>query len=421
MLGLRLKGAGPSGERVEAHPPLLLRVAGHSRWGPFAYQPVLARQGRRITREHQLPLALMGHLLELYQAGPVPELLVLGGGGRGLQRERIRLTSGLRKQLGEALRKLKADLERAQPPALAADRRKCTLCSWRESCSRVAAADGHLSEVSGIGAKRRDMLQELGIHGLNDLASANPERLAVQMERFGEQHGDVAGALVAQAIAQRDDLVERLDSTLALPELQRAPGVLLYDIESDPDARHDFLHGFLRLPRQSDGGWDLAAATYHPLLVLAEHGEQRSWLRLQRLLSRYEGWPILHYGETETLSLRRLAQRQGASDAQLRRLKRSLIDVHARIRSHWRLPLSSYGLKSVAAWRGFRWSQSGVDGARALLWWRHWVGEGPKRRGSRHGLAWIFRYNQDDCRATWAVAEWLLKEDDLLNTAQRLD
>ncbi|MGB4700629.1 MAG: TM0106 family RecB-like putative nuclease, partial [Parasynechococcus sp.] len=279
----------------------------------------------------------------------------------------------------------------------------------------------HLSEVSGIGAKRREMLQELGIHGLNDLATANPERLAVQMERFGEQHGDVAGALVAQAKAQRDGLVERLDSTLALPELQRAPGVLLYDIESDPDARHDFLHGFLRLPRQSDGGWDLAAATYHPLLVLAEHGEQRSWLRLQRLLSRYEGWPILHYGETETLSLRRLAQRQGASDAQLRRLKRSLIDVHARIRSHWRLPLSSYGLKSVAAWRGFRWSQSGVDGARALLWWRQWLGEGPKRRGSRHGLEWIFLYNQDDCRATWAVAEWLLEEDDLLNTSQRLD
>jgi uncharacterized protein len=36
-------------------------------------------------------------------------------------------------------------------------------------------------------------------------------------------------------------------------------------------------------------------------------------------------------------------------------------------------------------------------------------------------LEWIFRYNHDDCRATWAVAEWLLKEDDLLNTAQRLD
>ena len=416
VVGLRLKGVGPLGDVIEAHPPLLLRVKGQSRWGAFAYQPVLARQGRRMTREHQLPLALMGHLLEQYQAGPVPELLVLGNGRQGLERERIRLTSGLRKQLSDALRKLKSDLERPQPPALAADRRKCTLCSWRESCGRVASSDGHLSEVSGIGAKRRDMLQELGILGLNDLASANPERLAVQMERFGEQHGDVARALVAQATAQRDGQVERLDPTLALPELQDAPGVLLYDIESDPDARHDFLHGFLRLPRQKDGRWDLAAATYHPLLMLAEHGEQRSWLRLQRLLSRYEGWPILHYGETETLSLRRLAQRQGASDAQLSRLKRRLIDVHARIRCHWRLPLSSYGLKSVAAWRGFRWSQAGVDGARALLWWRQWLGEGPQRRGSRQGLAWIFRYNQDDCRATWAVAAWLLERDELLTS-----
>jgi uncharacterized protein len=56
-----------------------------------------------------------------------------------------------------------------------------------------------------------------------------------------------------------------------------------------------------------------------------------------------------------------------------------------------------------------------------LLWWRQWLGEGPKRRGSRHGLAWIFQYNQDDCRATWAVAEWLLKEDDLLKSGKVLD
>jgi uncharacterized protein len=154
---------------------------------------------------------------------------------------------------------------------------------------------------------------------------------------------------------------------------------------------------------------------------MAEHGEQRSWLRLQRLLSRYDGWPILHYGETETLSLRRLAQRQGASDAQLRRLKRRLVDVHARIRSHWRLPLGSYGLKSVAAWRGFQLEPA----------WRGWCAGfalvaamvGGRSEASRLA-SWFgldFQYNQDDCRATWAVAEWLLKEDDLLKSGPVLD
>ncbi len=372
VVGLRLKGLGPSGEPLEAHPPLLRRVKGKSRWGDFAYQPVLARQGRRTTREHQLPLALMALLLEQHQQGDVPSMLVLGGGGRRLEQERLHLSSGLRRQLSE----------------LAADRRKCSLCSWRVACNAVAAEEGHLSEVSGIGAKRREMLLELGIRGLSDLAAADP-----------------------LARAQRDGRVERLDASAALPELQDCPGVLLYDIESDPDARHDFLHGFLVLPRTKSGNWDLASVAYHPILALAEHGEARCWLRLQRLLNRYRGWPILHYGETESLALRRMAERQGAAEAEVLQLRQRLVDVHARVRHHWRLPLASYGLKAVAVWQGFQWSQAGVDGARALLWWRQWQGEGPDRRGTRHGLRWIFDYNRDDCLATWAVADWLLEQD----------
>ena len=411
VVGLRLKGTAPDGMALEAHPPLLLRVRGQSRWGAFAYQPVLARQGRRMTREHQLPLALTAQLLEPEQQAAVPDVLVVGGGGRRLERDRVAFSAGLKRQLADALRKLSQDLQRATPPALAADRRKCTLCCWRRVCGAEAAAQGHLSEVSGIGAKRRDMLLELGISGLADLADADPDQLASQMERFGDQHGEVARALVMQARAQRDNLVTRLDPSPALPELTQAPGVLLYDIESDPDARHDFLHGFVRLPRLSDGGWDLSAAQYHPILAMAHHGEARCWQRLQRFLSQYSDWPVLHYGETESLALRRMAERQGVPDAQRLQLKERLIDVHARIRRTWRLPLNSYGLKAVASWQGFRWSLQGADGARALLWWRQWLGEGPQRRGSRHALRWIFQYNRDDCLATWAVAAWLAGQD----------
>ena len=152
-----------------------------------------------------------------------------------------------------SLRKLAQDLQRPNPPALAADRRKCTLCCWRGVCGAEASAQGHLSEVSGIGAKRREMLIELGVHGLADLAGADPDWLASRMERFGDQHGEVARALVLQARAQRDNRVTRLTASPALSELVQAPGILLYDIESDPDARDDFLHGFLPLSRGADG------------------------------------------------------------------------------------------------------------------------------------------------------------------------
>jgi uncharacterized protein len=82
------------------------------------------------------------------------------------------------------------------------------------------------------------------------------------------------------------------------------------------------------------------------------------------------------------------------------------------------MPTNGYGLKPVASWLGFQWRQSGVDGARALLWWRRWrlgLGgpDGPNGagRGSRQNLRWIFLYNHDDALATWAVAHWLLSQD----------
>jgi uncharacterized protein len=346
--------------------------------------------------------------------------LVLAWAGQGLAQEALPLSGGLPHQLDDALLKLADDLARPEPPPLVADRKKCVLCGWRIACDQVAAAEGHLSEVSGIGAKRREMLIELGITSLRQLADADPEHLAEALAVHGEQHAEVADQLVTQARVQWQGVPLRRQAGAALPELVAAPGVLIYDIESDPDARDDFLHGFVLLGRQPDGSWpdatQAAGAPYRPMLALLEHGEARLWQRLQRLLSAYPDWPVMHYGETERLALVRLAQRQGASEAEIVALRQRLLDVHQRLRLHWWLPTNGYGLKPVAAWLGFRWRQQGVDGARALLWWRRWrLGVAPAgtdlKRGSRHNLRWIFRYNHDDALATWAVASWLLKAD----------
>ena len=157
----------------------------------------------------------------------------------------------------------------------------------------------------------------------------------------------------------------------------------------------------LVLPRGDDGRFAPAeAGRYLPLLTLKEQGEARGWQRLQQRLARHQGWPVLHYGETEAIAVRRLAQRQGSPGPT------GLIDLHQRLRRHWRLPVGSYGLKAVAGWRGFRWSQPAAEGARCVLWWRRW-----RQRGDRRDLQRIFRYNHDDCLATWAVAQWLLGDD----------
>ena len=427
VVGLRLRSAA-QGFTLEAHPPLLERVPGPSVWGDHAYRPVLGRQGRNLTREHRLLLAYWGRLLAERQQAPVTHALVVAGEGRGLERERLALGGGLQRQLDEALHKLGGDATRSSPPPLVADRKKCVLCSWRGVCDREAAAAGHLSEVSGIGGKRREMLLELGIETLPQLAGTDPAWLAEELAVHGEQHREIAAQLVAQARVQAAGEAERLplEPALArrgpLPELAAAPGVLLYDIESDPDARDDFLHGFVFVPRGSAGDWPgadaapMASWRYVPLLARIEHGEERLWSRLQALLARYPDWPLLHYGETEAIALVRMAKRMGAREVEVAALRSRLVDVHARLRQHWRLPVNSYGLKAVASWRGFRWSQSGVDGARCLLWWRQWRRDWAEPQGalnpvaSRRALERIFTYNRDDNLATWVVARWLVDQ-----------
>jgi predicted RecB family nuclease len=423
VVGLRLRGRTADATPLEAHPPLLQRVEGASRWGGHRYRPVLARQGRRLTREHRLLLALWGRLLARHQQAEVDAGLVLAGSEPRLERETLALGEKLQRQLDDSLLRLAADLERGEPPPLVSDRKKCTLCSWRSLCNREAAAEGHLSEVSGIGGKRRELLLALGISSLPELAAADPLRLADDLAADGEQHREVAAQLVEQARVQAAGMQRRRSDAppLPLPELESAPGVLVYDIESDPDARDDFLHGLLKLRRNPDGSWPgreqaaaAAAANYHPLLALQEHGEARLWRRLESLLQRYPDWPVLHYGETESIALLRLAERQGVNETERTRLRARLVDVHQRLRRQWLLPVNSYGLKAVAGWIGFRWHPKGVDGARCLLWWRQWrtwrpeAGTSPRLSSQR--LRRIFRYNLDDALATWAVARWLLDQ-----------
>ena len=112
VLGIRLKGEGPNKCSLQAHPPILQKVPGQSRWGQHAYRPVMARHGRKLTQEIRLALALSGQLLELFQKAPVREGLVVALNDQKLELEKVPLTPELNSQLQEALGKLANDLER---------------------------------------------------------------------------------------------------------------------------------------------------------------------------------------------------------------------------------------------------------------------------------------------------------------------
>jgi len=408
--GIRLTYPLINNRIIKGNLPLLRKTSGKSIWGNFSYQPVLARQGKKLTREHRLILSMSGLLINNLQKSEVKTGLILFKDNEIVKMEKIRLSEKMNKDLIDSLSSLEKDIESQSPPPITSNRKKCTICSWRKDCESVSIRKGSLSEVSGIGAKREHLLINLGINNIEDLAKTNYYKLREKLEFHGTQHGEISKQIILQSKAQLTNKAIRLKPELVIKSLQKARGYFIYDIESDPDIKHDFLHGFIRLASTIDNNIDLGNIQYSPLLNLEKDTESFLWKRIKRKLNSNEDFPILHYGETEPISLLKLGERQGADHYEIEALRKRFIDIHLLIREFWCLPVRNYGLKSIAEWIGFEWQQSNADGARALLWWRQWKKSRKLNRMYSKNLNSIFEYNRDDCIATLMIAKWLIDQ-----------
>ena len=166
-----------------------------------------------------------------------------------------------------------------------------------------------------------------------------------------------------------------------------------------------------RLPNNIYNEINFKNIKYSPLLNLEKDTESYLWKRIKRKLNHHKDLPILHYGETEPISLLKLGLRQGASLHEIDALKKRFIDIHLLIRECWCLPVRNYGLKSIADFIGFEWEQSNADGASALLWWRQWKNSRRLNNIYSKNLNSIFKYNRDDCIATLMIAKWLIDQE----------
>jgi predicted RecB family nuclease len=78
------------------------------------------------------------------------------------------------------------------------------------------------------------------------------------------------------------------------------------------------------------------------------------------------------------------------------------VDLHKWVTHGVILPIENYTLKLIARWVGFEWRDAQANGAQAICWYSEWL-----KTGDRQLLESIIVYNEDDCRATWQVKNWL--------------
>jgi predicted RecB family nuclease len=80
------------------------------------------------------------------------------------------------------------------------------------------------------------------------------------------------------------------------------------------------------------------------------------------------------------------------------------IDLHHVLKGAFVLPVEGYGLKPVSKWLGFEYRNPKSSATQSMLWYRLWL-----ETSNRQYLDDSVLYNEDDCRATKLIKDWVVK------------
>jgi predicted RecB family nuclease len=379
-------------------PDVLVKEQGHSIFGDWRYVPMEIKLGKRPKLDYQITATFHAYLLATVQgAWPETSWLVLRQRGA----YPIDLVDLLPK-MQLILEGCTAMLLTQQEPEVFIAHNRCDLCHWFSHCYSMAKTDKHLSLLPGVTPSRYIHLQTLELTTVESLAETPPHQLE-SLPGFGIQ---VAHKLVrqAQSTLQNRALPRPFepdvtpDPLLTIEELPTAPVELYFDIEAAPEQNLVYLHGILVVDRVTQ------TEVFHPLLADRLEDEGVIWEQFLELVWRYPTAPIFHFCPYEVQTVKRLAEFYGTPFQLIEPLIGRFVDLHERVTRVATLPVESYALKPIARWLGFDWRDQEANGAQSIYWYAQWLAT-----GDRAYLDAILRYNEDDCRATYRVKDWLVE------------
>ena len=372
-----------------ATPSLLLKQPGESKFGDWQYIPVNIKLGRKPKPEYKLIAAFHAQILGIIQETmPTRSQLIL----KEHNQHHINLDHWLNKMQQTVAECLVMLAERYKPEVFIS-RQRCSLCSWYGYCHEVAKSTQHLSLVPGVTPKRYEYLQQIGVKTVESL-------IEIPETNLGETLGyGTARQLKQQILALQSDRAA-VRSSFDLINTQPIPSgaiELYFDIEAEPERQTDYLLGVLLVDRTNN------TEQFHAFLAENLADEGKIWQEFLDFVALYPDAPIFHYSEYEADTIKRLARLYGTPKEQKKEVLSRLVDLHYWATQAVIFPVESYSLKALANWIGFYWRETAGSGDQSVCWYDRWLST-----KDRALLESILSYNEDDCRATRHLKDWLL-------------
>ncbi|TMK26106.1 MAG: TM0106 family RecB-like putative nuclease, partial [Actinobacteria bacterium] len=281
-----------------------------------SYEVVDTKLARHAKPTHIFQLCFYSSVLARIQGAPAAMHLVLGDG----RRESFRYTDF--DAYYRRIRDRFLDFVRDPPETYPYPVEHCSVCDWRERCTKQWEDDDHLVRVANIRRKQIERLVGSGITTLEQLgeAAAEPRPAKIAEETF-----ETLRQQAALQLHRRRTQEHKIDQ-LPLQEKRGLFGIAY-----------------------TDGG----EQHYTVFWARDESEEQRAFEQLVDWIverrSAHPGLHVYHYANYERSALQRLMQKHGTREDEVDDLLRShaLVDLFQVVRQALRISVPSYSLKSI--------------------------------------------------------------------------
>lgn len=370
----------------ESELPVIERAPAESRTSLTQLIPIRFAPMNKLSAEDKLLLAFDGFALS-GMMGRRTNLgkLIYGDHHATLRMKTIALAGEVRKRVEEIATLLASPM----PPDLVLNRH-CGECEFQSGCRLKAVEKDDLSLLAGMSEKERRNLHSKGIFTVTQLSHTfRPRR---RPKRMWGKHEKYHHSLKALAIREKKIHV------VGSPELKIEGTPIYLDVEGLPDRDFYYLVG-VRIANDE-------SAVQRLLWADTVEDEVKIWREFLRILDTIEKPTLIHYGSYETMFFKRMIQRYGAQEDEsvaakaIAQATNLLSCIFAKVY----FPCFGNGLKEIAGYLGFRWSDSAASGLRSVVWRQDW--EATKSFAAKQAL---LTYNAEDCQALEVLTRALVE------------
>lgn len=280
----------------------------------------------------------------------------------------------------------------------------CAICSLADECREKLVADDHLSLVAGARRAQRERLVDGGITTMTALATTeHADPMPLGPDRYELLHHQAE--LQVRSRDSGQPLHRHLEPKRALgyallPE--PSPGDVFFDLEGDPfvgDEGIEYLWGWWSAESCYECAWAHDPAAEKAAL-------ERFIDCVVELHAVHPEMHIFHYAPHELSKLRSLSIKYATRESEVDELLRGevLVDLYAVVRHALQVGENSYSLKKLERHHDFvRLERRVREGGGSIIAYETWL-----ETAEDALLEAIHAYNEEDCRSTLSLRDWLL-------------